>query len=40
LGSLKAQDWGKALVMISLILGGLAASLHLDFFIKLFAVKL
>jgi hypothetical protein len=40
LGSLKAQDWGKALVMISLILGGLAASLHLDFFVKLFAVKL
>jgi hypothetical protein len=40
LGSLKAQDWGKALVMISLILGGLAASFHLDFFIKLFAVKL
>jgi len=40
LGSLKAQDWGKALVMISLLLGGLAATLHLDFFIKLFAVKL
>ncbi|MCJ7514512.1 MAG: hypothetical protein MUO89_00875, partial [Dehalococcoidia bacterium] len=40
LGTLKAQDWAKALVMISLILGGLAASLHLDFFIKLFAVKL
>lgn len=40
LGSLKAQDWGKALIMISLILGGLAASFHLDFFIKLFAVKL
>jgi len=39
LGSLKAQDWGKALVMISLILGGLAASFHLDFFIRLFAVK-
>jgi len=40
LGSLKAQDWGKALIMISLILGGLAASFHLDFLIKLFAVKL
>lgn len=40
LGSLKAQDWGKALVMISLILGGLAASLYLDFFVKLFEVRL
>ena len=40
LGSLKAQDWGKALIMISLILGGLAASFYLDFFVNLFAVKL
>ncbi len=40
LGSLKAQDWGKALVMISLILGGLAATFSLNFFVNLFAIKL
>ena len=36
LGTLKAQDWAKALVMISLILGGLATSFHFEFFKRLF----
>jgi hypothetical protein len=36
LGTLKAQDWAKALVMISLILGGLATSFHFEFFKSLF----
>ncbi len=40
LGTLKAQDWGKAVVMIALILGALAATLHFDFFLNLFRVQL
>ena len=40
LGALKAQDLAKAIVMISLVLGGLAASLHLDFFLNLFKVQM
>jgi len=40
LGAIKAQDWGKILIMISLVLGVLAASFHFDFFVKLFQVKM
>jgi hypothetical protein len=40
LGALKAQDLAKAIVMISLVLGALAASFHLDFFLKLFTVQM
>jgi hypothetical protein len=40
LGAIKAQDWGKILIMISLILGTLAATLHFDFFVNLFRIKL
>jgi hypothetical protein len=40
LGTIKAQDWGKILIMISLILGTLAATLHFDFFVNLFQIKL
>jgi hypothetical protein len=40
LGTLKAQDWGKALVMIALILGALAATLNFEFFLNLFRVQL
>ena len=40
LGTLKGQDWGKALVIISLILGALAASFHFQFFLNLFRVQL
>jgi hypothetical protein len=40
LGTLKAQDWGKAVVIISLILGALAASFHIQFFLNLFRVQL
>ncbi len=40
LGTLKAQDWGKALVIISLILGALAASFNFQFFLNLFRVQL
>ncbi len=40
LGAIKAQDWGKILIVISLILGVLAASFHLDFFVNLFRIKL
>ena len=40
LGALKAQDLAKAIVMISLALGALAASFHLDFFLKLFTVQM
>ncbi|MFH0931300.1 MAG: fibronectin type III domain-containing protein [Candidatus Zixiibacteriota bacterium] len=40
LGTLKAQDWGKAVVIICLILGALAASLHFQFFLNLFRVQL
>jgi hypothetical protein len=40
LGTLKGQDWGKAVVIISLILGALAASFHLQFFLNLFRVQL
>ncbi len=40
LGTLKGQDWGKALGMIALILGALAATFHFQFFLNLFAVQL
>lgn len=40
LGTLKGQDWGKAVVIISLILGALAASFHFQFFLNLFKVQL
>jgi len=40
LGMIKAQDWGKILIMISLVLGTLAATLHFDFFVNLFRIKL
>jgi hypothetical protein len=40
LGAIKAQDWGKILIMISLLLGVLAATLHFDFFVNLFRIKL
>jgi hypothetical protein len=40
LGTLKGQDWGKAVVIISLILGALAASFHFQFFLDLFRVQL
>ena len=40
LGTLKGQDWGKAVVMISLILGALAATFHFQFFVNLFRVQL
>jgi hypothetical protein len=40
LGTLKGQDWAKALVMIFLILGALAATFHFQFFLNLFSVQL
>jgi hypothetical protein len=40
LGTLKGQDWGKATVMIALLLGALAATFHFQFFLNLFTVKL
>jgi hypothetical protein len=40
LGAIKAQDWGKILIMVSLLLGALAATLHFDFFVNLFRIKL
>ena len=40
LGTLKGQDWGKALVMLFLILGALAATFHFQFFLNLFKVQL
>ncbi len=40
LGTLKGQDWGKAAVMIALLLGALAATFHFQFFLNLFTVKL
>ena len=40
LGTLKAQDWAKGLIMALLLFGALAASLHWDFFVKLFTVRL
>jgi hypothetical protein len=40
LGAIKAQDWGKIFIMISLIIGALAASFHLDFIVNLFRIKL
>ncbi len=40
LGTLKGQDLGKAVVIVSLILGALAASLHFQFFLDLFRVQL
>ena len=40
LGTLKGQDWGKAVVMIALILGALAATFNFQFFLNLFAVQL
>ena len=40
LGTLKGQDWGKAAVMIALLLGALAATFHFQFFLNLFTVQL
>jgi hypothetical protein len=40
LGTLKGQDWGKAVVMIALILGALAATLNFQFFLNLFRIQL
>lgn len=40
LGTLKAQDWAKGLIMALLLFGALAATLHWDFFVKLFTVRL
>ena len=40
LGTLKGQDWGKAVVIFSLILGALAASFGFQFFINLFRIQL
>jgi len=40
LGTLKAQDWAKGLIMALLLFGALAASLHWDFFVRLFTVRL
>jgi hypothetical protein len=40
LGTLKGQDWAKALVMIFLIVGALAATFHFQFFLDLFQVQL
>jgi hypothetical protein len=39
LGTLKAQDWAKGLIMALLIAGAIAASLHWDFFVNLFRLK-
>ncbi|MCP4568010.1 MAG: hypothetical protein GY841_10570 [FCB group bacterium] len=38
LGSLKAQDWGKALVIISILLGVIAASFGWENFVNMFHV--
>ena len=40
LGTLKGQDWGKAVVMIALILGALAATFNFQFFVNLFRIQL
>lgn len=40
LGTLKGQDWGKAVVMIALILGALAATFNFQFFLNLFRIQL
>jgi hypothetical protein len=40
LGTLKGQDWGKALIMIALILGALAATFNFQFFLNLFRIQL
>jgi len=40
LGTLKGQDWAKALVMIFLILGALAATFHFQWFLNLLKVQL
>ncbi len=39
LGTLKAQDWAKGLIMALLIAGAITASLHWDFFVNLFRLK-
>jgi len=36
LGSLKAQDWLKIIIVVLIILGGIFATLNIDFFLKLF----
>ncbi len=38
LGSLKAQDWGKAGFIVLIILGGFFASIHFDAFVNLFTM--
>jgi hypothetical protein len=40
LGTLKGQDWGKALLMIALLLGALAATFNFQFFLNLFSIQL
>jgi hypothetical protein len=40
LGTLKGQDWGKAVVMAALILGALAATFEFQFFVNLFRIQL
>jgi hypothetical protein len=40
LGTLKGQDWGKAAVMIALLLGALAATFHFQSFLNLFRIQL
>jgi len=40
LGTLKGQDWGKAVVMIALILGALAATFNFQSFLNLFSIQL
>jgi hypothetical protein len=40
LGTLKGQDWGKAVVMAALILGALAATFEFQFFLNLFRIQL
>ena len=40
LGTLKGQDWAKAVVMLALILGALAATFNFQFFLNLFSIQL
>jgi hypothetical protein len=38
LGTLKAQDYGKAIVILCIVLGSLAAIFNWNWFVKLFHV--
>jgi hypothetical protein len=40
LGALKAQDWFKAIAIVSLIIGVFAATFHWNFFVELFNVRI